>query len=63
MTDSPTPVSVVDLDNVSSFSAGYVHTCALLNNAQVKCWGDNYYGELGDGTTTNSTVPVMVNEL
>jgi alpha-tubulin suppressor-like RCC1 family protein len=34
-------------------SAGDTHTCALLDNNQVKCWGYNGYGELGLGDTAN----------
>lgn len=33
-------------------SAGKNHTCILLNNASVKCWGDNTYSELGYGDYT-----------
>ena len=29
------------------------HSCALLDNASVKCWGNNYYGQLGKGHTNN----------
>ena len=29
------------------------HSCALLDNASVKCWGNNAYGQLGIGSTTN----------
>jgi alpha-tubulin suppressor-like RCC1 family protein len=32
-------------------SAGDVHTCAILDNATVKCWGDNSEGQLGLGDT------------
>ena len=32
-------------------SAGSRHTCALLDDATVKCWGDNQYGQLGLGDT------------
>jgi cysteine-rich repeat protein len=34
-----------------SLSAGGSHTCALLDDGSVKCWGDNYFGQLGQGDT------------
>lgn len=52
--------SVLFLSDVSEVSAGYTHSCAVLNTGRVKCWGENGYGELGDGTTTNSLTPVSV---
>jgi len=33
----------------TAISAGYQHTCALLDDKSVKCWGGNYYGALGIG--------------
>jgi len=33
------------------------HACALPGNGTVKCWGLNYYGELGDGTQTDPNTP------
>lgn len=43
----------------SSISAGYAHTCGVTTSQQVYCWGMNGYGQLGDGTTTPSTTPVL----
>jgi len=37
----------------TALAAGYDHTCALLNDVSVKCWGRNDFGQLGQGTSTN----------
>ncbi|WP_437809070.1 RCC1 domain-containing protein [Sorangium sp. So ce1078] len=38
--------------SVKAVSLGYNHTCAILDNDQVKCWGYNLHGELGIGDTS-----------
>jgi alpha-tubulin suppressor-like RCC1 family protein len=59
-----TPVSVSGLSSgVVAITAGYRHSCALTGAGAVKCWGANYFGAIGDGTTTARLVPVAVSGL
>jgi alpha-tubulin suppressor-like RCC1 family protein len=54
-------VLVTNLEtNVSFIASGDNHNCAIVNNGQVKCWGNNQYGQLGDGTKINRSTPVLV---
>lgn len=43
-----------------SLSAGGTHACAIVGGGRIRCWGSNQYGQLGNGSTTNSATPVVV---
>jgi hypothetical protein len=44
----------------AAVASGNEHTCALLANGTVECWGLNNFGQLGDGTTANRSAPAAV---
>jgi len=59
-----TPVWVKGLrSGVLAIAAGNGHSCALMDGGAVKCWGDNSFGKLGDGTTSSRNVPGFVYRL
>lgn len=59
----PVPVNVLLIDDAVAIDAGSSHTCALRSDDTLWCWGWNFYGQLGDGTTTTTATPVQVTGL
>jgi alpha-tubulin suppressor-like RCC1 family protein len=58
-----TPGQVAGLSNIISVSAGFFHSMALNGDGTVWTWGNNKFGQLGDGTRVNSNVPRKVSGL
>ncbi len=59
-----TPIDVVGLTSgVQALGAGLDHTCAVLSDGHIRCWGWNQFGQLGNGTTDNSPVPIQVSNI
>ena len=58
------PTQVMGLTGtVRDLTAGAGHSCAVLNNGQVRCWGGNGSGQLGDGTELGKRAPVTITGL
>src|SRR5205809_8135856 len=43
-----------------TISVGAIHTCGVTQSGAAYCWGDNSFGELGNGTTLSSLTPIAV---
>lgn len=64
-TGSGVPVLVIQSGvlagkRIMAIDAGETHSLVLCTDGTLAAWGDNSYGQLGDGGTTRSTVPVLV---
>ncbi len=61
---TPVPVytsGVLNGKSITDVSAGWYHSVALDSDGKLYAWGDNTNGQLGDNSTTSSSVPVTVN--
>ena len=58
--DSSVPVQVEGIADATAITASSSHSCALHQDGTISCWGNNEWGQLGDGTDNDSSVPVRV---
>jgi hypothetical protein len=54
------PIAVRSLGAAVAVDAGTTHSCAILTDGSMSCWGDNDKGEIGDGTHSDQTAPVAL---
>jgi alpha-tubulin suppressor-like RCC1 family protein len=59
-TVSPTPQLVPLLDTVATISAGDNNNLVLTSAGTLWAWGDNQFGQIGDGTTKQHSLPVSI---
>ena len=62
-TKVPTLISALSGKTVTAIAAGYDHSMALTDEGQVYSWGRNSSGQLGNGTSADSSTPVLVDSL
>jgi alpha-tubulin suppressor-like RCC1 family protein len=54
---TPTPTAVVGLTDVVTLTAGLGHACAVKKDSTVVCWGNNFFGQLGNSTNIGTDNP------
>jgi len=57
----PTPVIGIDGTNAGALSVAATgdHTCVTLRDGSIRCFGQNPFGQLGDGSTLSTPIPVL----
>jgi alpha-tubulin suppressor-like RCC1 family protein len=63
--DANAPDVEVDAGHASAvaLSAGSIYACAVTSSGGAVCWGNNQYGQVGDGSKSNRLAPVQVTGL
>lgn len=62
--DADPSTDPVPLDDITAVTGGEYHSCAIRGTTgEVLCWGHNGFGQLGDGTTDDQPLPVVVSGL
>ncbi|MBT4925163.1 MAG: hypothetical protein HON16_05370, partial [Euryarchaeota archaeon] len=62
--NSPTLTSSLGTGRTAvAISSGESHTCAILDNGSVSCWGRGNYGQLGDGDILDRNTPTLTSSL
>jgi alpha-tubulin suppressor-like RCC1 family protein len=56
-------LTVIPATAYTAIDGGFTYACGLASSGQAYCWGRNPYGNLGDSSATNSSVPVTVFQL
>ena len=54
------PTAVLSISGAVKVRAGLRHTCAVHATGALSCWGNRFYGQVGNGTQGLSAVPVAV---
>jgi alpha-tubulin suppressor-like RCC1 family protein len=57
---TPTRIAAEEAIGFIRVTAGHEHSCGLTSRGAVYCWGRNGWGQLGDGTFTDRSVPTLV---
>ena len=63
---SSVPLKLEGIEDATAVTAGTAHTCALHQDGTISCWGNNQYGQLGNGKSEQnyeSSIPVQVADI
>lgn len=55
-----TPTTIIPIGNLKQIALGWFHTCAVVVDGKLWCWGQNFSGELGLGDTSSRFAPTIV---